>query len=453
MLRQHSGTSLFVRPICWTDLHTKLLGAKFEELPPCDSPSPSSQPGSGPSQGHMQPSPAITILSSALSEILQPSAVQSILSSNSVKVTLMTLWPGAFSKPQYLPELNLFWGGKVYHDAVRVQAMWNYPTTLSTASSQTSFETVATHPLDPQLAPSSPSTSATVSISSSSAGSTPLSPMPPPSLPMLCYVGKNRSSLIRRSMFRVCQGPSMNINMPVFRLQQLRSKALMPLDPDQDAHLVGIFLAMAQRHFYGVPPTSARRESYWWPQDKGRPPRPDFHDLKLRVLTSDSETAEFIVYTGHVTAAFLDRFHDPFANPGPTPGAPGGVPGIRIGYTRVPVWPILGLRERLGKALGHDIVGPFDPTQMETWHESDVDTELELSSSDEDETPPAAEEPSDRTSRKRTRTRDRDRDRDKEREPLAHRFDGSYDSESGGEQDLGAKKRRLDEGNRVGVVV
>ncbi|KAH6879785.1 hypothetical protein B0T10DRAFT_551887 [Thelonectria olida] len=35
--------------------------------------------------------------------------------------------------------------------------------------------------------------------------------------------------------------------------------------------------------------------------------------------------------------------------------------------THVPIWPILGLRERLGKALGHDVVGPFNSYEMETW--------------------------------------------------------------------------------------
>ncbi|KAF9770608.1 hypothetical protein IL306_011826, partial [Fusarium sp. DS 682] len=43
------------------------------------------------------------------------------------------------------------------------------------------------------------------------------------------------------------------------------------------------------------------------------------------------------------------------------------VTGLRIEYTRVPIWPILGLRERLGKALGQEIVGSFNPDEIETW--------------------------------------------------------------------------------------
>ncbi|GJC91094.1 hypothetical protein ColLi_13932 [Colletotrichum liriopes] len=40
LLYEHAGLSLFVRPICWTDLHLRLLDAKFIELPPCDTPVP-----------------------------------------------------------------------------------------------------------------------------------------------------------------------------------------------------------------------------------------------------------------------------------------------------------------------------------------------------------------------------------------------------------------------------
>ncbi|KAK5997768.1 hypothetical protein PT974_00127 [Cladobotryum mycophilum] len=390
LLGQNAGTSLFVRPICWTDLHAKLLGARFEELPPCDTPLPCNVPGSPPTQGHLQPSPTITILSDALSEILQPSAVHPILSSNAVKTTLMTLWPTAFSKPQLLPELHIFFGGKVYHDAVRVQAMWNFTSEGSRASSQSSFKTVSTRPTDSHQG-----------ILASSPGIHNLA-----NLPMLCYIGKNQLASIRRNLFRVAPGPGKSWNAPVFRLQQLRAKALVPADSDHDAHFVGIFLAMAQRHFYASPTPSVRRESYWSPR-KGKPPRPNFQDLKLRILTHDNDTSDFLVYTGHVTAQFLDRFHNPYGNP--CDDEDSEVPGIKIEYTRVPIWPILGLRERLGKALGEDIVGPFDPENMETWEEDEAEK--------------------------------KNRNRKRKREALAQVFNGSFDEESDGEQqEMGEKK-------------
>jgi hypothetical protein len=184
---------------------------------------------------------------------------------------------------------------------------------------------------------------------------------------MMCYIGKGQLDSIRKNMFRIIPGPEAQRNEPVYRLQQLRSKILIPDDPTEDVHLAGIFLGMAQRHFYGAATTSFRRNFRWAPMETKT--RPKFHDIKLRVLSHDNETAEFIVYTGHITAKFMKRFHRPhkafYADDGEE------LAGLTIEYTRVPIWPILGLRERLGKALGEDIVGPFDPDVMETWEEEE----------------------------------------------------------------------------------
>ena len=48
-----------------------------------------------------------------------------------------------------------------------------------------------------------------------------------------------------------------------------------------------------------------------------------------------------------------------------------GIPGITIDYTRVRIWPILGLLERIGKALGEDIVGSVDDAKLKTWEDDD----------------------------------------------------------------------------------
>ncbi|EMT67186.1 hypothetical protein FOC4_g10000028 [Fusarium odoratissimum] len=286
IFQQHAGTSLFVRPICWTDLHALLLGAKWEELPPCDTPQPLAAQGTPPSQGHLSPSNTIISLSNALTQILLPDPLHPILSSNAVKSVLNTLWPTPFNKPH------------------------------------------------------------------------------PANLPMICYVSKIQLASVRNNLFRVASGPGRTWNEPVFRLQQLRARMLVPSNSDHDAHFVGVFLGMAQKHFYPIPPISGRRDSRISP-GQGIPPSPNFHDIKLKILTHDIDTSEFIVYTGHITKEFLEKFHDPFRAPAGDDDAI--VSGLKIEYTRVPIWPILGLRERLGKALGQEIVGTFDPDKMETW--------------------------------------------------------------------------------------
>ncbi|KAH7231375.1 uncharacterized protein BKA55DRAFT_524988 [Fusarium redolens] len=183
-------------------------------------------------------------------------------------------------------------------------------------------------------------------------------------LPMVCYVGKTQLASVRNNSFRLACGPGRSWNEPVFRLQQLRARMLVPSNLDHDAHFVGIFLGMAQKHFYPSPLINGRRDSRISPE-QGIPPCPNFHDLKLRILTHDTDTLEFIVYTGYVTKEFLEKFHDPFKAPLDDDDA--AVSGLKIEYTRVPIWPILGLRERLGKALGQEVVGAFNPGDIETW--------------------------------------------------------------------------------------
>lgn len=287
-------------PSCWTDLHAQLLGARFRELTPCDTPLPRNVAGSPPSRSHLWPSHTITTLSDALSDILLPNAVNPILSSNAIKTILSTLWPAPFAESQFLPDLHLFFGDRVYWDAVRTQI----------------------------------------------------------------NVSKNQLAAMRRNMFRIAPGPGSGWNAPVFHLQRARSRLLVPTNADHDVQFLVMFLATAQRHFYATPLPCSRRDSKKWWRFEGPPQLPDFRDVKLRILTHDNETAEFIVYTARVTARFLERFHEPSEMPHDEDG---GVAGIDMEYTKVPIWPILGLRERLGKALGEEIVGHFDPTEMETW--------------------------------------------------------------------------------------
>ncbi|KAJ6439466.1 fungal specific transcription factor domain-containing protein [Purpureocillium lavendulum] len=412
VLHEHAGSSLFVRPICWTDKHAELLGATFHQLPRCDSPSPLNVPESPPrpTKGHMEPSQTITSLSNSLTEILTPGSPHPVMTSSFIKTILTTLWPTAFRKPVFLPELHLFFGDRVYRDTVRTQVMWNFPAE-SARSSQSSFKTISTRPAD-SYGPSTPTAHN------------------PAGLPMMCYISRNQLAVVRRTLFRIAPGPGRSWNAPVFRLQQARSRLLIPADPDHDVQFVAIFLAMAQRHFYNAPPPSSRRDSQWSPApSKTNLPCPQFEDIKLHILTHDVDEAEFIVYTGHVTAKFLERFHDPLKAPRDETGR---VPGLKIEFMRVPIWPILGLRERLGKALGEGIVGSFDPTEMETW-ETPADTDLLSGGAD---------------------GRESQSNGKRKREALSEVFNASFDEESDADEDedVGVKKRCL-EGSPLSVMV
>ncbi|KAG7403259.1 hypothetical protein Forpe1208_v016430 [Fusarium oxysporum f. sp. rapae] len=221
--------------------------------------------------------------------------------------------------------------------------MWNYPSEEAKSSSS-SFKSVSTRPAE----------SFNIATQSSPNYS-------PANLPMICYIDKTQLASVRKNLFCVASEPGRTWNEPVFRLQQLRARILVPSNSNHDAHFVGVFLGMAQKHFYTTPPVSGRRDSRISP-GQGIPPSPHFHNIKLKILTHDIDTSEFIVYTGHITKEFLGKFHD-----APADDDEAIASGLKIEYTRVPIWPILGLRERLGKALGQEIVGTFDPREVETW--------------------------------------------------------------------------------------
>lgn len=131
---------------------------------------------------------------------------------------------------------------------------------------------------------------------------------------------------------------------------------------------------MAQASFYNEPSSKSSSQSSSRSGAGGRPidtPPESFHDVKVQLLTHADDTADFIVYTAVVSATFLERF----AQPSKAPLVGGDEPveaGMKISFTRVPVWPVLGLKERLGKALGRDIAGDaifedVGPDDIETW--------------------------------------------------------------------------------------
>lgn len=141
--------------------------------------------------------------------------------------------------------------------------------------------------------------------------STPRSTVPAkPAMPMVCYVDTAKAS----------------------------SRQPLPM------YLAGVFIAMAQKHFATTP-------------------QPAYVDLTLRIVTHDSKAKAFIVYTGHVTTKLLQRFAYPYEAPMDYANQ---VDGLEIEKTPVPMWPILGCKERLGQAMGEEVVGPVNPALMET---------------------------------------------------------------------------------------
>lgn len=334
ILHDHATTALYVPPLCWTELHTQLLGCRFISQPPQNTPTPTPLSSSPPQVSSQPRTPemgfqgfvpeTVVSISRSLDAIMDPITSRPTRAKR-VKGLLSKLFPGQLSET--FPELPIRCGRDRHMGGVRCQAMWRKPTVLQ------SFDSITTR-------------------SSGSLGGSSTTNSADPKLflnkPVLAYLDRRHLNYIRKSCFRIPPGPNGSLNIPVHRLQEIRSRKLIPKNLDEDHFILATMIAMAQQHAYGSVPSGT-----------------DFapKDVQVRLLTVSDEDQSIIVYTGVVPAAFLGMFHE-------LDKAPRGDARITIQYQRVPVWPVLGLKERLGQALGRDLVGEFDADRMETfWDE------------------------------------------------------------------------------------
>lgn len=347
IMRQNSGTALFVMPIAWTDMHAHLLNANWTPLPPSITPMPS--PASRTQL--KQPSAGAAAISRELTVLLSDEMSRPYAKIKAIKDILNTLFPDTLCRPRSAAELELRVGTRTIRKAVRLQVMWKSP---DAPVSTTSFDSAATLSVDGFHSQSNRRFNT----------QTPPDALPEP---LLGYISRKHLHTIRQHLFRIIPHPKKEVNIPVSRLQQLRSKTLVPIDLDKDAHFVAVFLAMAQRQLYGEPSSNASSQTsqsgFHSDSQSSQKSIPTFRDITVRLLTHDDETADFIVYTGVVSAGMLMKFHSPWRiRDGASPED-----GIEITYARVPIWPVLGLKERLGKVLGRDIAGNIGDHDFETW--------------------------------------------------------------------------------------
>ncbi|KAK4184002.1 hypothetical protein QBC35DRAFT_76761 [Podospora australis] len=395
IMHDNAGTSLYQMPICWSDRHAELLGVRFDRQPTIDKPIPILTGLGGKS---LEPSHMARVLTQELSSLIQidPSITRAFCKNRAIKHVMSTLFPNTLSKPKTSAELDLFFGLKAFRKAVRIPCVWK-----SAAARDASFDSMAT-----------------------TDASRPVELEYEADLPILAYINRSQLASIRRNLFRIAPGPGGRPNEVVARLQALRSKMLMPSNVDHDSYIVAILLAMAQAHFYRIPPPS--RTEYSQRSTPGssqgiRLNTPHFRDVKVQLITHDEgnpNDPHFFIYTATVTAAFLERFMYPHKAPVPPLYSDVGI-GMKISYTPVKMWPILGLRERLAKALGPEISGisPFDDPEF-------IDLEGPLVEPEPERLPTLYTIPSPVNKLKRRR------DTMKEREPLGEVLNSSFEEES-----------------------
>ncbi|KAK2005275.1 hypothetical protein LZ32DRAFT_218903 [Colletotrichum eremochloae] len=338
ILRTNARLRLFVKPIRWTDFHLDCLGARFIEVHPCDTPVPPTSSKDTSLSYHREPTKLALDLSKALTDMLRGKTEPR--RTKSIRNVISQLYSSQLSCIKSTG-VHHYFGHRAYLNTCRLEAAWEAaPSRRSSVTPRESGPTSSSRTFD---TPTEAKTTRT-SVSNQC---------------ILAYVDTRTVDAARRSTYRV-----VGDNGPVKELNKLYHKAFSPLNAHQDPFLAGVILALAQKRFYGETMPSAAEPSCLF---VATPPfKAEFHDVVVHILTVEDKDRDlpcFVVYKGVVTEALLRKFHYPAENPQPTEKAN----GMRIEYTRVPIWPLIGLKERLGKALGADLVGNFDEDNIETW--------------------------------------------------------------------------------------
>ncbi|GJC90468.1 hypothetical protein ColLi_13306 [Colletotrichum liriopes] len=319
VIAKNARLRLFVKPIKWTDFHLNCLG---DTSPGC----------------HRVPTKPALDLINALTHMLGEQ--KETQRTYWIRTAMFYLYPNRLSCIDNTG-FHHYFGHRAYLNTCRVEVVWE--TKPSRSSCLTSGEPKPTWSPGAFNVPTGAKTGKVIESSQH----------------ILAYVDTRVVDATRRSTYKIRRDSA-----PVKGLNKVYYKTFTPLNACHDPFLAGVFLALAQRLFYGEPMPPAAK----LPNSVVVSPRvkAELHDVAVHILTvddKDSYSPYFLVYKGVVTEALLRKFDHPAENPQPE----GEADGMRIEYTRVRIWPVLGLRERLGKALGTDIIGNFNKDNDEMW--------------------------------------------------------------------------------------
>ncbi|KDN64737.1 hypothetical protein CSUB01_11870 [Colletotrichum sublineola] len=337
-LNKNAWRRLFLRSIKWIDLHLGSLEMEFLELPPINKPLPKAE--------LLKPNPKlpdpVQPLMDALNNLLDPRSKKS--PRRQILTAISELYPKQML-PIKITELHQYFGGRGFCGAHPVQAAWEL--TPERFSFITPGEPAPTVTLDSHNIPP------VANIGGSIANNQPI----------LVYIHPKSVAATRNASAR--------------RRKKSSYRMTVPSSTKEDPYLAAVILALAQRPFYRESVLSADGSSVSSPASSSLK-EPQFHDVTVHILTvDDSEPSSpyFVVYKGLVTKELLYNLHEPakkrrIAGHADVAGTIGKKRGMNIESTRVLVWPILGLKEGLGEALGKEIVGPFDEKNIEMWDQT-----------------------------------------------------------------------------------
>lgn len=360
ILHENQGESLFIIPICWQDHHARLLGVQWDHHSAIRTPVPDFNSMS--SKYPPRPTKVATDLSRDLTTVLATDPSQ--LQIAALKSVMATLFPATLSRARSDLNLEIRFGDQVLRRGVRVPIIWKQYDQNSRSFDSASTKVASSYGRIPS--------GSQQSFASQNSDWSRRSSQTCSDQPVLAFINRTHLHQVRSNLYRVMPGPNGTANVPVDNLQKLRCKRLVPQNADQDSYLVAVMLAIAQWQCY---PQRSKYPSRWPSQSASQPgqdasfTQPEFRDVPVKVITQDHGAAEFVIYSAVVSAVFLERFACPSKAPKAADVQDGG---LDISVTRVQIWPVLGLKERLAKALGTEIAGDLAchdiaDTDIETW--------------------------------------------------------------------------------------
>ncbi|KAI3528370.1 hypothetical protein CABS02_15132 [Colletotrichum abscissum] len=345
-LIKNSGLRLFVNPMKWTDLHLTLLDMEFHKLPPLTQPVPTVDS----SKATIDLSASAQALLGALNTLLETKSTE--CRTRSMLTVISMLYPQNMSFLG-ISELHQYFGGRAYRIDCPVQAAWEVtPARSSYTTAKGSMSMRAKESVEGPIMENIDGRNVRKQ-------------------PVLVYVDLKTIAVTRRARYKLPRS-----NPPVRRLKKLLFRKITPPNMVEDPFLAAFILALAQQHSYGAVPPSANKPSMSSPGSSFLE-EPRFQDSTVRILAVDDKEPSapcFISYEGKVRKELLQKFHDPTKNypvkeEETLVGTLEGSTNMQIEYAEVPIWPILGLKERVGQALGKEVAGPFDENNFETWEQ------------------------------------------------------------------------------------
>lgn len=120
IMRDNAGTSLYLRPVYWVDIHTQLLGVRFHQRGSILRP----LPARGPSDSYPLSDIAIDMIRNLNVLLSLATTATWLAKTQALKKVMEIMFPATLSHAKSDAELHLYFGDRVYPKVVPAPLIW-----------------------------------------------------------------------------------------------------------------------------------------------------------------------------------------------------------------------------------------------------------------------------------------------------------------------------------------